>query len=431
MKARAVVSRLPLKRLLGFVLLPLLAAFAPLFVLPVIGRTLGAPGWAAIATGQSIGAASSILVAYGWPVVGPSIVAALDSGSRVRCFVDSLHMRLIIFFPVAAISVVLAAFLVDDEFRYASGLMSLSLCMVGLSPSWYYVGIAKPSSIALYDAVPRIIASIVSVPALLWTRDAVVYPLILLVATALGILLSALAVSGRQFLRRPRLYSLAVRAKQQWSIALSGLVTSGYTGFSVALVAIASGSVSTVASFAAAFRLEAMAKVGTGAVANGFQGWVGEVRNGRPARRMVAALSVTTLCGLVGGGFLSLFLPSLVNLVFGHEISISASVAVLAGIGFFLHSMTLSLSLHVLAPLDKIKTIATATIVAALLGVPIILLLTPTMGAQGAMLGVTLAEAVVLALELPVGIMAIRRTTLGQRPTREGLQAAPNEANSS
>ena len=160
-----------------------------------------------------------------------------------------------------------------------------------------------------------------------------------------------------------------------------------------------------------------MAKVGTGAVSNAFQGWVGEVRHAQPARRMIAAFTVTTCTGIAGGLILWLLLPVGVEVIFGAGITISATVAALSGVGFLMYSMTMSLSLHVLAPAERIRTISVATISAAVVGVPAMFLLTPTFGVEGAMLGVTLAEAVVLAVELPIGARLVLRSIRLSQPS--------------
>lgn len=411
------IKRLPIRQLASFTALPLLAAVAPLLVLPAIGRTLGAAGWAAIATGQSIGAAASILVAYGWPIVGPSVVASLSTSERVSYYLDSIYMRLLLLLPVGAVAVSLAMILVKEEFSLAAGLMSGALCLVGLSASWFYIGVGEPSRVALYDAGPRIVASVISVPALLFSRNAAIYPLILFLFTALGIWLGSREIAKRASHGRPKWASIAGHFRSQWPIVFSGVVTSGYTGFSVAIVALASGSVTTVAAFASAFRLQSMAKVGTGAVSNAFQGWVGEVRHAQPARRMIAAFAVTTCTGIAGGLALWLLLPVGVDVIFGAGVTISPTVAALSGVGFFMYSMTLSLSLHVLAPTGKIRTISVATVSAAVVGVPAMFLLTPIFGVEGAIFGVTLAEAIVLAIELPIGARLVLRSIRLSQPS--------------
>lgn len=405
-------NRLPLRQILGFTALPLLAAIAPLFVLPVIGRTVGAPGWAAIAIGQSVGTATSILVAFGWPAIGPSLVAAAEANQRAQYFRDSVHMRLLISVPAVLTTVMLASLLAAPGFRLAAALMGVAICMGGLSSSWYYVGMGQPARIALFDAGPRIAASLIAVPVLLVTRAVETYPLILIAFTVCGVLFATRDILRGASTRQPLWRDTKAHFRDQALIATSGVITSGYTGFSVAIVAIASGSVSAVAAFASAFRLQAMVKVSSGALANAFQGWVGEVRFANPSSRMLVALGSTTLLGIVGAIGIWYLLPTAVQVVFGFDISISTSISASAAVAFLLYSITLSLSLHILIPLGRVRVVALATIAAAVVGIPAIAVLSAGQGAEGAMLGIAIAETIVAGIELPVAIGALRRSSL-------------------
>ena len=50
---------------LAFLLIPIVGSLIPLLILPVISKEFGRDGWAAIAIGQSIGAAGAVLMELG------------------------------------------------------------------------------------------------------------------------------------------------------------------------------------------------------------------------------------------------------------------------------------------------------------------------------------------------------------------------------
>ena len=100
-------------RLAGFTGAPILSAFAPFIILPVISRIVGADGWANFSAGQSIGILGMVGVLFGWGIVGPVRVArATDAREKAVVLHESIHSRLVtavIAFP----AVVAATYLVS------------------------------------------------------------------------------------------------------------------------------------------------------------------------------------------------------------------------------------------------------------------------------------------------------------------------------
>ena len=67
-----------LRGVLAYAAFPMIGAVTPLLAIPAISQQFGAPGWASIAVGQSVGAAASVAVELGWGLTGPQAVAATD-----------------------------------------------------------------------------------------------------------------------------------------------------------------------------------------------------------------------------------------------------------------------------------------------------------------------------------------------------------------
>ena len=58
--ATAALGRL--RGVIAYAAFPLIGAVTPLLAIPAISQQFGAPGWASIAVGQSVGAAASVAV---------------------------------------------------------------------------------------------------------------------------------------------------------------------------------------------------------------------------------------------------------------------------------------------------------------------------------------------------------------------------------
>jgi len=90
------------RRLVGFMLLPAIAAVSPLIVLPLISREAGPGGWASAIAGESIGTFAAIVIGYGWPAIGPALISiASGIDERARLYRESLVVRLLL----AAVSI--------------------------------------------------------------------------------------------------------------------------------------------------------------------------------------------------------------------------------------------------------------------------------------------------------------------------------------
>ncbi len=404
-------SSFPWRALLGFSALPILAAAAPLLILPVLTRTIGAEGWTHVAIGMSVGGAGAIVVNYGWGVVGPAQAAILDHAGATRLYRTSFFMRAVLSAVVAPVSYVAATLLAHD-YSGGAGVMAIAYAVGGLSPAWYLIGRSQPVGVAVWDTVPRLIAALIAVPVLLIFPSALAFAV-----TTLAIYAAAWLWFGGRSMREGGPIDWTIERatvgdafRKQSSLVASSVVAGLYTSLSVALVGLA--NLPAVAGFAAVDRVRAMGKQGEMAVANGFQGWVGSAARGsdRGIARARKALGVTSAAGVVAGALLAYGLPPLAPFLFGGEITVSSYLALFMGLSLVATAISISTTFHVLAPAGKTRVISVATLAGAAVGAPTVLLGAASFGAVGAAAGVFLAEAVVVLVELPVALAILRRS---------------------
>lgn len=411
------VTHLPWRRLLGFSALPLLASFAPLLVLPVLVRAIGANGWADVAIGLSVGAAGSILVNFGWGVLGPASVAPVAEIEANAIYRTSLIMRLALCIPVLPLVFLAAVSLAGGPSPTAAGVMAIAAAIGGLSPAWFFIGRGKPGGVAIWDTIPRLVAALLSLPALLLYPHAMSYALVTLFVTASAWLAIGFVLSARGPQLSWRLERSVIRGafRDQTSLAASSLASGLYTSLGVALVSVV--DFSAVAAFAAADRVRGMGKQGEMAFANGFQSWVASSGLQDGSRR-VRAFSAMVLMGAVGlvalVGF-TLFLPLLAPILFGPEITVGPLLAFFMGLSLFCTATSMSATFHVLAPHGRARVISIATIAGSVVGAPAIVGGTMYFGAIGAAAGLALAELVVMTIELPVALGVLKKLS-GGRP---------------
>jgi O-antigen/teichoic acid export membrane protein len=400
---------LPWRRIFGFSSLPILSALSPLLVLPVLTRTVGAPGWASIAIGQSIGMAAALVVNYGWGVTGPSEIARADPNGRRDIYRISLVHRSLVSIVVLPAAFCLAQFLDPASGDAGAGVMAVAMALAGLSPSWYFIGSGKPWGIAIYDTFPRLVGSLLAIPLLQLVPDVLTYPLTLLVFVLAGVMISAIRLASRGNSVQHDLILVRKHHRSQTTLVLSGLISAGYTSLSVSLVA--GTNYSAVAAFAAADRLRAMAKQGTVSLGNALQGWVAEDHQWvRARRRMIVSLGLLASSGLLVGTLVWIGLPIVDESLFGPAIVITQATSFFCGASLLFTAVTISLSFHILAPALRTNVIAIATTSGALIGVPLILILSTTHGAPGAALAGAIAEGVVLVVEAVAAWKILRLT---------------------
>lgn len=386
------------RRLAGFAGLPLLSAVSPLLVLPLLARFGGVSGWAAIGTGQSIGALASVLVVAGWSLHGPAAVAGADPAAQRVVYGDSFAGRLLLFAVVAPIAGTLAAVLSPPGSGLLAAMNAVVFAMSGLSPAWFCIGVGRPGLIALYEVAPRLAGVALSVVLLTATHDVLVYPVVVFCSTLAGILLFSF-----RFMRFGTGDSLDLRraVARLWRDRYAALAvgTAGlYSTTPVALMSLVL-NVEGVARFSSADRLFRIGLYAIIALGNALQGWVAEDSPREVSPRMRRALGAHLALGLAGGLGLAALAPLASMVLFGSRVAVEPATAVFYGIAYLCIAVNTSTGGQILVPLGESRAVFWSTTSGAVVGVVAMLVLASTVGAWGGSAGLALGEAVVCLVQ--------------------------------
>ncbi|WP_236968260.1 lipopolysaccharide biosynthesis protein [Microbacterium aurantiacum] len=381
------------RRLVGFMLLPALAAVSPLVVLPLVARTAGPGGWASAIAGESVGTFAAIVIGYGWAAIGPALISiAADDDRRARLYRESIVVRAAVALVTLPVLAVICWLISSPGAEWLTILMGVQGALIALSFTWYCAGVGDPRTIIIFDAVPRLVATIVAAFAIAATGIVEVYPLS-------GILVTVLGTSAftNRLLRRhpgswPRARELPGLFRAGFPVALNDAALSAYSSVPAPLVNVTSPPVEA-AGFASADKMFKLGSVLPFTLASALQSWVGEVSGPPRARRMRLAMSAHAGFGIVGGVVLASLGDSVSMLLFGSEAAAGVDLLIAMGIVFAFLSLRTSMTRHVLFPAGKAKTVMRATLAATAVGIPVMIIAANVIGPLGAAVGYAFTEA--------------------------------------
>ena len=394
-------------RLAGFAGLPLISLVTPLLVLPVLGRVAGENGWASLAAGESIGTLAAIVVAYGWNTSGPPRAALTpDPAERAALYRQSLLVRGVLSLLAVPVVVVLCLLVATPAYREATVFMGLAGTVTGLSFAWYAVGVGDPRSIALLEAVPRVVAAALSAVLVLATRELLVYPVLAVTASLLGIVVFSRRVlradtSARQ--DRPGLRELLVRDR---AIAFNDIAGGAYSSVPVPTVQTVVPA-APAAAFASADKLYKFGLYVPITLAHAFQSWTVEGPLEGRAGRLRAALAAHAGVGLLGWAVLAVLGPWASALLFGPDVTAARDACFWLGAAFVLVSVRISMTRHVLVPAGRVRVVVVSTVAGAVVGLTAIVGLTAAFGAVGAAVGLFLSEVVAAGVLVPPAVRRV------------------------
>ncbi|QEW00635.1 polysaccharide biosynthesis protein [Microbacterium caowuchunii] len=380
-------------RLAGFTGAPILSALAPFIILPVISRVVGVDGWANFSAGQSIGLLGMVGVLFGWSIAGPVRVArATTVEERAVILHESLRSRLLtalIAVPAAGV----ATFIVSGpSFRWESVAVAVATTLGGLTPAWFCIGQGNPRGLMLFDALPKLAASLVALPLVGLTGHVMWYPVLLLAFTvpAFAIHAALTAHAGARGNAPPRRVVTVLRALVPTAAIDATGNAYGATAIPIATAGLSAPDASSFASADRAYRVAIMAVIAFG---NAFQAWVLDPRVRDTARRHRLAIIAQTGLGAVGGLGIALLGPWATGLLFGDAVSAEPLPSVLFGVAFFFLSTATPLIRNILIPAGRYRTVFAATIAAAAVGIST-MVLGSTLGSPSIVaLGVAASEA--------------------------------------
>lgn len=390
-------------RLGGFFGVPLLSALAPFIILPVVAGVATASLWADFVAAQAIGGFGAIAVTFGWGIFGPPAVAqATSEHLRQRLYRDSLVARGLATAVVLPVCLLITWAVVGDNVT-DSLLVAGSLALTGLLPTWYCIGVGQPMLMARYDVLPRMAASVLSLPIVLVTRTIWPYPVLTVLA-----LVVPTAMFTRKVLRG---YDAASEPRRSlWAVLRQTAATAGIdaSGNAYGSTPVPISTASLVASDAAAFgSADKLYRVGltvvVTAIGNAFQGWVLDPAATDRRRRQLLAITVHAVAGLVGLAFLATLGPWVTGLVFPGQ-SAQLAPSVWFGVAFLFISLSTPLIRNLLVPSGRGRVVLACTLASSVVGLAVMGIGAARRDATLIAVGLAASEIALVALLAPVAL---------------------------
>lgn len=403
--------RTVLTRLAGFAGFPLLSAVVPLFVMPIIARLAGPLGWSSIGSGLAIGIFASTVILFGWNIDGPVRVArAGTADARLHIYGESIGTRLLLSIIVMPLTALLTGVISVPTQRLDAILIALAAASGGLSPAWYFIGIGNPKLLGIVDTIPRVLASLASIPLLLISGQIWIYAALQLGASAIILWIFVQIAPGSK--GKPS-YTVwkpgSLRGILRGQMAAAGVNLAG-NAFGSTPVPIATATVSgpAASTFASADQLYRYALFPVVVLANAFQSWALELDGELGRRRQISAVGAHTLLGLIGGGLLAVLGPAVSSLMFGPDLAANQLTMLFYGLALCFLCVATPLQRNLLIPNGQASLVFRVTVAAALIGVTIMLIFGSLKSVEGVAFGMAASEAIVLLLLLKPSISVLQ-----------------------
>ena len=349
--------------------------------------------WASVAVGQTIGALGAIVVGYGWSVSGPTRVAAAHGSDRMNEYADALRIRIIVL-PAVASAVLIASLLVPNVNGWITFAGSLPVLLSALSASFYFVGAAAPVKLFLLETLPRVTFTALAALSMSLGAIGVVGGLVVqLGGTTIAIAASSIFILrgglGGVFRRRspdsPRTTrSLLMR---QRSGILSALLVNFYGGAPILIISFLSPV--ALAQFSVVDKLTKQLLAGSSPVTAVLQGWVPKAGPHSVQRRARLAVMISWLVSSAASALVAVVASPLLVWISAGEYIPPKTTQLLMGalVGLFLVQNAVGYS--ALAALGRLNLVNLSLAVWAPIGLILVAVLTPYLGVNGALIGVT------------------------------------------
>lgn len=410
-------------RLVGFTGAPVLSALAPFIILPVISRVVGSEGWANFSAGQSIGILGMVAVLFGWGIMGPVRVARSTSlTQRAVILHESLRSRLILAVVAMPLAGVVAAAVSGPVFRVETIAVAVAMTATGLTPAWFCIGQGDARGLMIFDALPKVAAALIAFPLIAIWGSVLAYPVLLV-----GLCLPSYAVHAwlnahsrwREGEQTPG-FTRIIRTLAPTAVIDATGNAYGSTSIPIATAGLSAADASGFASADRAYRIGTLLVV---AVGNALQAWVLDQSVTDVRARHRFALAAHAILGVVGGVGIALLGPWATALIFGASVAAAPIPCVLFGIAFICISMATPLIRNLLIPANRVRTVLASTIVAAAVGLSVMLFGSAAGSASIIALGVASSEFAALAVLVWPAMSAYRRS--GERHIRVTPPVAP------
>lgn len=405
----------------GYALNMIVLAVAGLAMIPALIATVGPRDWADIAVAQAIGGFCGVITGYGWGLAGPAYVARADAKTRAVRYFESLRGRTLVGVLVIPAGAVVLAFVVG-RFALIPTMALVVTAAVALSPAWFYVGVARPWSLIVIDTVPRTAGTGLAILCLAFGGPVPVAFALQLLGIAVGVLIASLRVGrhGGPGSEKDR-WRQAVGALRSQS---SGMLAAGTSAGFAALPVVLVGLVAPVALpvYAVFDKVQRQFASAISPVVQVSQGYVARAS---PRTRSTAVRRVTVVVGglALGGALLFAAVGAwFLHFLVAQTIRFSTVEVVILGIGLALILFEQTFGHAVIATAGRMKQLAAATFIGAVVGLALVVVGAASSGALFALVGFEIGLGVTVLLELVLTARSARRAR--ERSTTTGVTRA-------
>ena len=219
----------------------------PLLVLPYLLRVLGPSGYGSVAFAQSLMSYAVMLTDYGFNLSATRAISlARDNPAELaRIFWSTLTAKLLLLLVSALVLVPVVA--VVPRFREqwqvfaVCGLMVVGSCAF---PQWYFQGLERMRSVAVIQAVTKLVAFIATFVFVRSSADQVVAAAVLSMPMAIAALLCAAAIKSIAPVRawRPNMRDVRAAFAGNWHLFVSIAAGTLYLNTNAFLLGLMSGT---------------------------------------------------------------------------------------------------------------------------------------------------------------------------------------------
>lgn len=386
--------RTVLTRLAGFALFPLLSLVTPLLLLPVIAHLVGEAGVSSVVSGQSVGAFAATAITWGWGFEGPVAVAtASNQAERGALYARSLRHRLLLSLIVLPVAGLIAAAVATPGFAVEAVAMTIVNGVTGLSPAWFCIGMGTPKLLAAYDTLPRFLAALAAVPAVIWAGQLWPY----LALTVMATLISLVAFHRRFATGHPWVPRITgPELRGIWAQRHAAGISMAGNAYASTPTPIATATTAprVSAPLAAGDTLYRFSLAAVIALGNAFQSWVLDPGAARPRYRQLAAMAAHLAVGILGLLAFVLLAPWATSLLFAGKVQATQEIAFYYGLAFLFICLGTPLMRNLLLPARRQGTILVWTLISAVVGLGVMFWAGLNGDAAKIALGMALSEAI-------------------------------------
>jgi O-antigen/teichoic acid export membrane protein len=387
-----------------YILNMLLGALTSLFIIPVVILVVGTDSWGRMAVAQAVGAVFAVFVGFGWGIVGPAQVAGMDAPLRGQFVRDSIVSRLILLViavPFYAATVILIIGVRPDLAAYL--IAGFTMMTVALGSGWFFIGESAPARLILWEALPRIVGVVIALGALALSRSLFVFAVLQLIAVLVSILLTTRDITSRYV---EGVYDRSIReGLRRLKGSYAAIVTAGtatlYVNAPLIIVSTVIPSVTPI--YAAAEKIQRFALNGIAPLTQIIQGYIPSAPNQKQVlQRIRRSIFITLGIALAFGAIIAGALPWIASILTAGKIAVPFGLSIPMGISSLLIIVSGVTGLAALVALGKERALAVSTVLGAVIGLPLTLVLAMTVGMEGAAWAVTFSEVIVLGYQLVV-----------------------------